>query len=118
MKRKGFSLIVFYSIGIALFFLIGFLLLVTIGARTYRDIARGQTQNNEIRALLSYFSTCARSNDREGGVSVSWEEKGPVLVLADGSSGFGLRIYQRDGYLLEDYGRMDSELNPDVAQVI
>lgn len=97
--------------------MIGFLMLVTIGAGTYRDIAQGQTRNNENRALLSYFSTCARSNDREGAVTVSWEE-GPVLVIADGDSGFGLRIYQRDGYLLEDYGRMDAALNPDIAQII
>ena len=91
---------------------------MTIGARTYRDIVQGQTQNNENRALLSYFSTCVRSNDRDGAVRVSWEEDGPVLMIADGSSGFGLRIYKKDGYLLEDYGRMDSALNPDIAQVI
>lgn len=118
MKRKGFSLTAFYFIGIASFFMIGFLLLVAIGAGSYRDIARGQTRNNESRALLSYFSTCVRSNDREGGISVFREKEGPVLVIADGSSGFGLRIYQRDGYLLEDYGRLDSALNPDIAQVI
>lgn len=118
MKRKGFSLIVFYSIGIALFFMMGFLMLVIIGAGTYGEIARGQSQNNESRALLSYLSTCARTNDAEGGISVAWEEEGPVLMIADGSSGFGLMIYQREGYLLENYGQMDSAPDPDIAQVI
>ncbi len=118
MRRKGVSLMVFYSIGIALFFMMGLLLLVAVGAGTYRDIARGQSQNNEGRALLSYLSTCVRTNDTESGISVSWEEEGPVLTIADGSSGFGLRIYQREGHLLENYGRLEEDLNPSIAQVI
>ena len=41
-----------------------------------------------------------------------------VLSIADGSSGYGLRIYQYQGELLEEYGRLGEALYPENAQVI
>ena len=39
-----------------------------------------------------------------------------MLALADGSSGYALRIYRKDGMLLEDYASADAALNPEEAQ--
>ena len=41
-----------------------------------------------------------------------------MLVIADGDTGFGTRIYLHDGSLVEDYGRLDGQLYPDAAAVI
>jgi hypothetical protein len=99
-------------------FLAGFFLTVVFGAQTYREIAEGQSRNNEARALLSYISTCVRMNDTPGAVRVSREEGEPVLVIADGQSGYAIRIYRYGDSLVEDYGEADGALYPDMAQVI
>lgn len=118
MRRKDAEPMALYAICAAGIFLVGFFLLVVFGTRTYRDIAAGQLRNNHTRTLLSYLSTCAKANDTAGAVSVRQSESGSVLVIADGESGYALRIYRLEGHLAEDFGRMDSELDPAVAQVI
>lgn len=118
MKRKSASPMAFYTICVAGLFLAGFFLLVVFGARTYRDIAAGQLQNNRARILLSYFTACAKANDMAGAVSVVQGENGPVLVIEDGGSGYAHRIYRLEGNLVEDFGLMESELDPEYAQII
>jgi hypothetical protein len=39
-----------------------------------------------------------------------------VLNLADGDSGYALRLYMADGALLEEYTRTDAPLTPESAQ--
>ncbi len=107
-----------YTMAVAGVFLAGFFLTVVFGAQTYREIAEGQSRNNEARALLSYISTCVRMNDTPGAVRVSREEGEPVLVIADGQSGYAIRIYRYGDSLVEDYGEADGALYPDMAQVI
>lgn len=118
MKPDSRSPVFFYRLGIAAFFLAGFFLLAVFGAKTYRSIAAGQEQNSRTRALLSYFDVCAKAYDTEGAISLLEEDGRPVLVIADGDSGYGLRIYQEENCLLEDYGKMGTPLNPTAAQVI
>ena len=117
MKRDGGSSGV-YTMVIAVIFLAGFFLTVVFGALTYREIAAGQSGNNEKRALLSYLSTCVRMNDTTGAVSVAEADGEPVLVIADGQSGYALRIYRYEDKLVEDYGEAQGALYPDMAQVI
>ncbi len=117
MKRNS-DLPGFYTMAVAGIFLAGFFLTVIFGARVYGDIAAGQAGNNEKRALLSYLSTCVRMNDTAGAVSVGQAQGEPVLVIADGHSGYALRIYLYGDSLVEDYGELDGELYPDMAQVI
>ena len=93
MRRSG-GLAGIYTMAVAGVFLAGFFLTVVFGAQTYREIAEGQSRNNEARALLSYISTCVRMNDTPGAVRVSREEGEPVLVIADGQSGYAIRIYR------------------------
>lgn len=107
-----------YTMAVAGVFLAGFFLTVVFGAQTYREIAEGQSRNNEARALLSYISTCVRMNDTPGAVRVSREEGEPVLVIADGQSGYAIRIYRYGDSLVEDYGEADGALYPGMAQVI
>lgn len=117
MKRNdGLSGI--YTVAVAGLFLAGFFLTVVFGAQTYRGVVAGQTHNNQARALLSYISTCVKSNDTEGAVSVGQLDGRQVLVIADGNTGYGLRIYQDGKSLLEDYGRLDAGLDPSFAQTI
>nr|WP_304577936.1 DUF4860 domain-containing protein [uncultured Acetatifactor sp.] len=117
MRRSG-GLSGIYTMAVAGVFLAGFFLTVVFGAQTYREIAEGQSRNNEARALLSYISTCVRMNDTPGAVRVSREEGEPVLVIADGQSGYAIRIYRYGDSLVEDYGEADGALYPDMAQVI
>ncbi len=117
MRRDGGSSGI-YTMAVAGVFLAGFFLTVIFGAQTYREIARGQSRNNEDRALLSYISTCVRMNDTAGAVSVSQADGEPVLVIADGQSGYAIRIYRYGDSLVEDYGEAGGALYPDMAQVI
>ncbi len=117
MRRRG-GLSGIYMMAVAGVFLAGFFLTVVFGAQTYREIAQGQSRNNEARALLSYISTCVRMNDTPGAVRVSREDGEPVLVIADGQSGYAIRIYRYGDSLVEDYGEAEGALCPDMAQVI
>ncbi len=117
MKRNGNSPLGLYTLGIAALFLAGFLLLVTFGARTYRDAAAAQAENNRVRAMLSYLSACVKSSDSAGRVRVEDGEDGPVLVVGDGS-GYALHIYRYGGNLVENYSAEDGALRPDWANVI
>jgi hypothetical protein len=117
VRREG-SLSGIQTMAVAGVFLAGFFLTVIFGAQTYREIADGQNRNNEARALLSYISTCVRMNDTAGAVSVSQVEGEPVLVIADGQSGYAIRIYRYGDSLVEDYGEAAGALYPDMAQVI
>ena len=118
MKQSDRSPLGFYTIGIAALFLAGFFLLVLFGAQTYRNAARSQDTNYQTRSLLSYLSTCVRANDTSGSEHVQNSAYGQVLVVADGDSGYALRIYRFEGYLVEDFAAIDAALAPENAQVI
>ena len=119
MRKEHHSPIGFYTIGVAALFLAGFFLLVVFGAQSYRNTVAGQNGNMQSRALLSYLSTTVKACDAAGAVSLTEDpEVGRVLVLADGSSGYAVRIYHRDGILLEDYAAADTPLRPEEAQRI
>ena len=118
MKQDNRSPVTFMTMGIAGFFLAGFFLLVVFGAQTYQGIVEGQSRNNHTRELLGYLATCARANDSEGAVQVLEHEDGPLLVIADGDTGYGFRIYRHEGILVEDYGPLESEVSPQTAMAI
>lgn len=118
MKKSGGSPVGFYTMGVACLCLAVFFLTVVFGARTYRGIVAAQAENDADRAVLSYLTTCMKANDTEDAVEI-YEENGiTVLSIADGGSGYGLRIYQHQGALLEEYGKLGEELRPGDAQVI
>lgn len=104
--------------GVAGVILTVFLLLVLSGARTYRGVVEGQEKNNRSRALLSYFLASVKSGDAQGAVRVFYAEGAPVVSVADGASGYGLRIYQHEGKLMGYYGKLDQEPDPQEALVV
>ena len=118
MKQSDKNPLGLYTIGIAALFLAGFFLLVLFGARSYRNTVAGQDDNMHTRALLAYLSTAVHGADTEDAVSLRDSEYGPVLVLADGDSGYAQRIYCWEGNLLEDYARTEAPLAPESAQVL
>ena len=106
-------------IGIAALFLAGFLLLVIFGAQSFRSTASGRSVNMDTRALQAYLSTVARANDHSGAFSLRQDAQfGDVLVIADGESGYALRLFCADGYLMEEYAALDAPLSPERAQRI
>lgn len=117
MKEREDSPLGLYMMGICALFLAGFLLLVILGAQTYRNTVSGQERNNQTRGLLAYLSAMVRANDAEGEIFIS-DIPGPdgsaVLVIGDGS-GYAARIYRYDGYLVEDYGQEGSGFLPEEA---
>lgn len=118
MRQENKSPVALITVGIACLFLAGFFLLVIFGAQTYCGIVEGQTQNNHTREMLGYLATCVRTNDSEGGVTILENGGSPVIVIADGSSGYALRIYLHEGVLVEDYGELGSEIDPELAMEI
>lgn len=121
MKKNSGSLASFYTMGVAALFLAGFFLLVVFGAQTYRRVALSQERNNQARALLSYLSTCVKTGDGAGAVTLQeGTERGasPMLVIADGTTGYGVRIYLEEGRLLEEYGPLEEAPDSSAAQEI
>jgi hypothetical protein len=107
-----------FMIGTAALFMAGFLLLVSIGAHSFQNTAAGQNGNMETRAILSYLSTCVKSNDTAGAVQVRYEGEKLVLEVADGDTGYAQRIYLHEGNLVEDFARKDAELYPEDSSLI
>ena len=118
MKHSKSSPLGLYTIGIAALFLAGFLLLVVFGAKNYQSTVNVQNGNMETRSVLSYLATTVRAYDAAGAISVEETQEGACLRIADGDTGYALRIYQRDGELLEDYAPADAALQPEEAQPI
>lgn len=118
MKRESSSPLGLYTIGIAALFLAGFFLLVVFGAQSYRNTVSGQNFNGESRALLSYLATTVKGYDSRGAVAIAQTEEGPTLVIADGNTGFALRIYCHEGQLMEDYAAAELPLSPEDAKAI
>lgn len=111
-----------YMLEIAVLFLAGFLLLVIFGAQSYRSAVSVQDGNMHKRTLTSYFYTVVRDYDTRGAVSVEDSAYGPVLVIADGDSGYALRLYrmetEKGSQLMEDFALLGEPLLPESAQVI
>ncbi len=117
MEREKSSLLGLYTIGIAALFLLGFLLLVVFGAQVYSDSVTGQDGNSQTRALRSYLVTCTQTAAAED-VTAEEGAEGQVLTIRDSGTAYGLRIFLKDGCLVEYYGRLDADLDPQQAQPI
>ena len=118
MKQYKSSPVGLYTIGIAALFLAGFFLLVILGARSYRNTVSVQSGNMGSRALLSYIATSAKANDTSGGLDIADGPEGQALIIADGDTGYALRIYKYNGSLVEDFAAVNAPLSPDSAMVI
>ena len=118
MKNRNSNPIGLYTIGIVGLFLAGFFLLVIFGAQSYQGTVLSQDNNRNERAVLAYITTSVKYNDSRGAVTVSEDSSGDVLQIADGDTGYSLRIYLRGSDLVEDFDRTGSALDPDKAEVI
>jgi len=108
----------FYTVGIVGLFLAGFFLLVILGAGSYRGTVTAQSGNMEQRALLAYVATAVKSHDTAGAVRAEDGAYGQTLVIADGDSGYALRIYRYEGQLVEEFAAETAPLSPADAQAI
>ena len=112
-KENGneFSLLIMMA-----FFILSFLLLVVFSTGVYRSIALSQEQSSLSRTLSSYLHTASTAN--EAGIYYEQKEGKTVLVIRDELEGFGNRIYLSEGYLVEDYGRLEDKLHTQSATKI
>lgn len=119
MTGKGRSAVTAFAAVMAAVFIAGFFLLVIFGAESYRNTVRGQSRNMTARSLGSYILTVAKSYDWGGDAEVrTGGEYGPVLVISDGESGYGIHIFKKDGKLYEDYSGTNEDPVVERAQVI
>ncbi len=108
----------FFTMGVAAVILAVFFLLIILGATAYCGTVAGQEKNNSDRALVSYVLTNVRAGDAKGAVRVYTVNGAPVVAVEEEGSGYGIRIYQYEGKLMGDYGRLDGALNPKTALAI
>ena len=118
MKKRSSNPIGLYTIGIVGLFLAGFFLLVIFGAQSYQGTVMSQDNNRNDRAVLAYITTSVKDNDARGAVTIGEDSSGDVLQIADGDTGYSLRIYLRGSDLVEDFNKTGSTLDPDNAEVI
>ncbi len=118
MKQNGKNPILLLSVGLAALFLLGFLLLVAFGARSYRDIVDSQYANMDARSLGAYLAASVKANDSRGALRTEDSAYGEVFVVTDADSGYALRYYRFDGQLVEDFARDGAPLAPEEAQRI
>ncbi|MBR3275474.1 MAG: DUF4860 domain-containing protein [Eubacterium sp.] len=118
MNRKESPSMGGFTIAIMALFLAGFLLLVILGAKSFKNASGLQNGNNGTRVLLSYLSTTLRGYDAEGAVTVREEAGGQVLEIAEGNTGYSLKLYTHEGKLMEEFTRAGRPLNPEEAEVI
>lgn len=95
------------------FFIMSFLLLVIFGTGIYRNISVSREESSLSRTLSSYLHTASKMND--AGIYTESKDGKLVLVIKDSDTGYGNRIYLHEGYLVEDFGKLDDQLYPDSA---
>ena len=95
------------------FFIMSFLLLVIFGTGIYRNISVSREESSLSRTLSSYLHTASKMN--EAGIYSENRDGKLVLVIKDSDTGYGNRIYLHEGYLVEDFGKLDDQLYPDSA---
>ena len=110
-KKESYSGL--FIIGITAFFLGCFMLLIVFGVGVYRNVVEMQNRTNDLRSLSSYLLTVSKVG--ETGISVEEGAYGKMLVIEDGDTGYGNRIYVYEGELLEDFGKISGKLYPDAA---
>ncbi|MBR4471227.1 MAG: DUF4860 domain-containing protein [Erysipelotrichaceae bacterium] len=107
-NSKEFSLMIMTA-----FFIMSFLLLVIFGTGIYRNISVSREESSLSRTLSSYLHTASKMN--EAGIYSENRDGKLVLVIKDSDTGYGNRIYLHEGYLVEDFGKLDDQLYPDSA---
>ena len=110
-KKSGLS-----STALTIFFVTGFLLLVVFGTRTYLSITVSRDKLSRERLISSYLHSISKIN--ETAIYYRNIDNKDVLIIEDGDSSYGNRIYVHEGNLLEDYGQIDSSLKPQRASII
>ncbi len=104
------------ALTIAVLFIV-ILLLVVFTARAYQHSADSQYENDTQRVVCAYVATAVK--DHEDGAIEPVDFGGcPGISIEDGNTGFAHKIYMKDGVLLEEYSRADTNINPDTATQI
>lgn len=90
--------------------------LTALGAGLYGRLAASRSANEQTRAALSSLVTRVRSGDAAGAVRLDNGPEGDMLVLTDRDSGYEIRIYLADGWLVEQLCAADAATDPAAGQ--
>lgn len=107
----------FYTMGIIILFIGGFLALTVFGATSYRNMMLSNKANDSKRRILAYLNT-SLTQERCRSVRIDRGSEGDILVIEDGDTGYADRIYVHEGKLVEDYGESQGPLIPEDAIAI
>lgn len=99
------------SITMAVLFLV-ILLLVVFSARSYQHSVDVQSDNDNLRAVLSYVITASNA-DRADNVSIRSRDGITYLSIEDVSAGTEQCIYFLDGKVLEYNGMKNTKIYPE-----
>ncbi len=96
------------------------MLLVIIGAQTYRSITDSADLNAQRRMATSYIANRIRSSDRQGNIRVEEYDGTTALVLASEVDGeaYETRIYCENGELREQYVSAADPFDPEIGQTV
>lgn len=85
------------------------LLLVVFSASAYQHAVDVRDDNDNTRAVLSYVITAVKADNA---AQISVEDAGgvPVLVIAGRETGYAQRIFERNGEIIEVYGKPGASL--------
>lgn len=120
MKKEPCQSTPFFAMALFAMMILCILGLILIGAGLYGRVVQSQNQNETQRSCLSYVVSRVAAANTAGAVFVEDGPEGDMLVLAEpGDDGeYETRIYVYDGFLCEEYGTADQDLNPEAAMKI
>lgn len=84
-------------------FVLGSMLLISLGTKEYRAIVSGMEENSNDRLTEAYLTQKIRRHRRTGAVTTDEVDGSPALLLSDEYQGgtYVTWIYVKDGYLRE-----------------
>jgi len=109
-----------FALLIACVFTAASLLLVVLGADSYRNSLHSITVNHQIRAALSYTANQIRSADNAESISIeSLDGRQVLLIRSEQAERNGnTYLYFRDGYLMELFSGGQDPFEPEYGEKI
>lgn len=98
-------------------FIVVLLIAIAVGTNVYRALYDANVDTDADRLSTSLIANTIRANDTIDSVMSSQGPEGPALVLVErvNDQVYHTRIYQSEGYIVEDYAIAGNAFNPSQA---
>lgn len=102
-QQQGHVVDLLFTLALFCVFAASSLLVVLLGANSYKQTVAEMTQNYSTRTSISYLAEKIRQNDVASGISIGRVEGAPALILEQqaGAAVYQTWIYSSDGKLRE-----------------